>query len=401
MTKTELEELIREVLGKRQEDLIRKEVVKAVTKAIKSESVSPFSQAKDISPVATVGKTYRELFGKDDSLSDDGFEDVNEFYKLIHSGRHDPRLKTMTETSGSGGGFLVPEQFAATLLDSSLEDEIVRPRCQVWKMDSESLKIPGFEIGDHSSNLFGGVIGRWGSEAASKTEGAPAIRQIALKVKKLYCFAKSSDELIGDSKIPFEKLIGPAFIKGIGWYLDYAFLQGTGGGQPLGILNSNCIVEVSKESGQEKATIVYENLTNMLSRLYPGGWKNAIWIAHTTTIPQLLSLGHTTGTGGWHYQVFNESNGKYTILGRPAVFTEKLPVVGDAGDIMLCDLTQYAVGLKQDVRMESSIHADFQSDITQFRAVLRPDGQPTWNETLTLKDGATEVSPFIRIEARE
>jgi HK97 family phage major capsid protein len=51
----------------------------------------------------------------------------------------------MGETVPSGGGFAVPEEFAAWLLDSSLESEIVRPRATVWPMKSDTIKVPGWD----------------------------------------------------------------------------------------------------------------------------------------------------------------------------------------------------------------------------------------------------------------
>ena len=45
-----------------------------------------------------------------------------------------------------------------------------------------------------------------------------------------------------------------------------ALLNGTGAGQPLGILNSNALVSVAKESGQDAATILAENIEKMYAR---------------------------------------------------------------------------------------------------------------------------------------
>ena len=172
-------------------------------------------------------------------------------------------------------------------------------------------------------------------------------------------------------------------------------MSGTGAGQPLGILNADCTVVVSKEGGQNADTIVYENLTNMMARMFPGSFSNSVWVAHITTIPQLLSLSLSVGTGGSAVPVLNESNGTFTMLTRPVLFTEKVPTLGSQGDIGLYDFSQYVVGLRNEMRFDTSIHVHFTTDELLSRIIERHDGMPLWNEALTLADGSTTVSPFV------
>jgi HK97 family phage major capsid protein len=188
--------------------------------------------------------------------------------------------------------------------------------------------------------------------------------------------------------------------KGLAWYRDKAFLKGTGAGQPLGILNSSCLIEVSKEAGQAASTIVYENVVNMMARMFAGSFGNSVWVCHQTTIPNLLQLSISIGTGGSHIPVMTESDGVFKMLTRPVIFTEKTEPLGTKGDIMLCDLSQYVVGLRQGMRFDTSIHVGFTTDELYARLIERHDGQPLWSEALTLEDGATTVSPFVVLEDR-
>jgi HK97 family phage major capsid protein len=188
--------------------------------------------------------------------------------------------------------------------------------------------------------------------------------------------------------------------KGLGWFRDKAFLKGTGVGQPMGILNAGCLVSVPKLSGQKAATIQYENLTAMMARLYAGSFSNSVWVCHQSTIPQLLSLSLAVGVGGSAIPVMNQANGAFSILTRPVVFTEKTEVLGTKGDILLADLSQYVVGLRSEMRFETSIHVAFQTDELLSRIIERHDGQPLWDTALTLADGTTQVSPFVTLDAR-
>ena len=88
------------------------------------------------------------------------------------------------------------------------------------------------------------------------------------------------------------------------------------------------------------------------------------------------------------------------LLSRPVIFTEKVEVLGDKGDILLADLSQYVVGLREELRIDLSGHVYFESDQTAARLIERHDGQPLWSGSLTLEDGSTTVSPFVTLGAR-
>jgi len=343
-------------------------------------------------------KDYQALFGKEGY---DWPDKETNFFSAALSGRHHPGLirNSMSETVPSDGAFLVPSEQAARIHAVSLENELVMPRCYVQPMRSNSIKIPAMSIGDHSTALFGGFTASYTNEAGTISEANPKSRAMELNAKKLTGLIRFSSELNAD--VPggmgqIETLCG----KGLSWYRDKAFLKGTGAGEPLGILNAACTIEVDKETGQKADTIVYENLTKMMARMFAGSFQNSVWVAHQTTIPQLLTLSLAVGTGGDAIPVMTESNGQFKILTRPVLFTEKTETRGNNGDIMLADFSQYVVGLRSDMRFDTSIHVAFETDEILSRIIERHDGQPLWSESLTLEDGSTTVSPFVVLAER-
>jgi len=343
-------------------------------------------------------KDYRSLFGNSGYNWPD--RDTN-FFAAAFSGRHHPGLiqNSMSETVPSDGGFLVPSEQAERIHAVSLENELVMPRAFVQPMRSNSIKIPAMVIGDHSSALFGGFTASYTAELGTINEHSPKARAMELNAKKLTGLIRFSSELNADTPGgmgQIETLCG----KGLAWYRDKAFLKGTGAGEPLGILNAGCTIQASKETGQDADTILYENLIKMMSRLFAGSFSNAVWVAHQSCIPQLLSLSLAVGTGGDAIPAMKESNGGFKILTRPVIFTEKMEPLGDRGDIMLADFSQYVIGLRQDMRFDTSIHVAFTTDEILSRIIERHDGQPLWDSALTLEDGSTTVSPFVVLEAR-
>jgi HK97 family phage major capsid protein len=345
-------------------------------------------------------KDYRSLYGSNDE-NFRWIDSESTFFEALFSGRFHPDLKkrSLVESVPSSGGYIVPTEYAAKIHNVSLENELIMPKATVIPMKSNEIKLPATEIGDHSSNLYGGFTASYTAEEGSLTEANPKLRQITLQANKLTGLLKFSNELIADS-VNGEAQILDIAGRGLAWYRDKAFIKGSGAGEPLGILNSGCLLAQAKETGQAADSIVYENLTGMLGKLYPGSFKNSIWIFHQSAISNLLELSIAVGTGGSFIPVMSESNGVFKILSRPCVFTEKTEILGDQGDALLCDLSQYAVGLTAGMRIDTSQHLYFETDMAVARLIERHDALPLWDTALTLEDGSTECSPFVTLAER-
>ncbi len=337
--------------------------------------------------LATKDRSFKGMFGG--SQDTKGFKSFNEFLNVLTSGRYDERLvnmKVATQGSPSGGGYAVPIQYGNWIMDSSLESEIVRPRASVWPMSSQYLKIPAWDSFNHTSSLFGGFAGSWLTENSTASKVTATLRLLTLTAYKLGIYTQASRELVADG-IDFEAQLANALIKSIGWYLDFAFLNGSGVNQPLGILNDSSIIT---ETRTDSSSIIYEDTVNMYSRLHPGCMGNSVWLCNQTAVPELMSMTIETGTNsGAFVPALQNSNGKFTLHTRPVIFTEKLPALGTKGDIMLVDLSQYAVGIRQEVIFDRSNAPGWSEDLIDYRGILRVDGRPIWSAAVTPDSGST------------
>jgi len=265
-------------------------------------------------------------------------------------------------------------------------------------MISETKKCPGWDMSDHKNSLFGGLTAEWLPESGPATEVFAKLRQIMLTARKLACYTSASNELVADG-VSFEQQLQDALVKTIGFYLDYSFIQGLGAGQPLGIMNDPALITISKETGQRAKTVLYENVLKMFARLAPQCMKNAIWIANQTTIPQMLSMTITIGTGGAIAPAVTQQNGKFYLLTREVIFTEKCPALGLSGDLILCDPSQYSIGLRKEVSLDKSNAPGWLKDESSYRAIVRADGQGQWNTEISPKNGDS-LSWCVALEDR-
>ncbi len=342
---------------------------------------------------------------------DEMFEDSVDFFKTIwHNtdsnapGVADRRTQiraAFSEGVPSEGGFLVPERLRSELLRVALETAIVRPRARVIPMESLRVPFPAIDSTSNVSSVFGGVIGYWTEEGATLTESTPKFRRLVLEAKKLTAYTEVPNELISDSAISFGAFIDDIFPEALAFYEDIAFFGGSGAGEPQGFLNATAAIEVTKESGQAADTIVWENIAKMYARMLPSSLGRAVWVASINTFPELATMALSVGTGGSAIWLNNGAEGPpVTILGRPVIFTEKAPTLGDAGDLNFVDFGFYLIGDRQVMSARSSEDFKFQTDETAFRIIERLDGRPWLDSAITPQNNSDTLSPFVKIAAR-
>jgi len=312
----------------------------------------------------------------------------------------------MQEGDMSQGGYLVPEEFRATLLQTSLETSIVGSRAIKIPMATNRITIPALVDSNHNTNFFGGITIYRTEETAAKTVTKPAFGRVGLTLHKLTGLAQVTDELIQDSPISIEPIVRSVFGQAINFVQDDDYLNGTGANMALGAFNAAnpSLIPQAIEPGQAVNTILWQNIVNMWSRLYPAGQSKAIWVANIECFPQLASMAFAVGAGGvpvWMPAGGVSGSPYATLMGRPIIFSEKMQALSTQGDIGLADFSQYLVGEKAGgVQVATSMHVYFIYDEMAFRFVLRYDGQPWWLSTLTPRRGAATLSPFVVLAVR-
>lgn len=303
------------------------------------------------------------------------------------------------------GGFLIPEIMRSELLQLAIEKAIVRPRATVIPMSTLRVPIPTVDDTSHVSSVFGGITFYWTEEAAALTESNATFGKVVLDAKKLTGFFKVPAELLDDAPA-FAGWFDARVPDGLAFFEDIAFMTETGTGTPEGFISSPASVQVAKETGQTSGTIVWENIVKMYSRMLPTSLADAVWIAAIDTFPQLATMALSVGTGGGPVWIGGWSQPgselpPMTILGRPVIFTEKVPALGSTGDIGFYDLSYYLIGDRQQVRVDSSEHFLFANNQVAYRIIERVDGRPWLQTALTPHNGSSAtLSPFVQIAAR-
>ncbi len=305
---------------------------------------------------------------------------------------------TMSGAVGATGGFLIPDEFLPDLYGEDWETNSIRGRATVIPMRRRSLRVPVVDQTGTTAGVpsqFGGMIATWTEEGGEKDQNDPTFRQIELVAWKLVCYTRATDELLDDEAIGLEAFLrGPLGFGGaVAWHEEAAFLHGTGVGQPLGVLNAGATISVPRQAA---GSINVPDITDMLSHAYGD---NLVWHISRAQMSNLLQLNGPSGNASYLFVTNMRDGPGSTLMGYPIIWTEKLPGVGTAGDVVLADWRYYLVGDRQSTTIDSTNVERFKYDETSWRAVHRVGGRP-WLSTPWTGANSHQLSPFVILGAK-
>lgn len=342
-------------------------------------------------------KTWRDVFGRE-PRNVEGIENFGQAIQALHNNDYGKlqELRTLNTVVGSEGGFAVPEIWWSQVYDAGIEASVCLDKVQTYAMSSDVLWLPAYDSSDHSAGPVGGIQGEWLGEAASGTRKTPNIRAIKFEANKVALFLAASSEILSDASALAQSL-APMMRNSLAFTLDSAILNGNGASQPDGILNSPATIASARASAGQ---ISFIDLANMVGRLLPASMERAIWLCSPSAFGLLCRL--TVASGGealvTGYQ-FGASDMRMSILGRPLRVTEKLPELGDAGDVALIDFNYYALAMRESARFERTNAAQFMNDVVDMRFIIRASGHPLIASAFTPSGGGSTLSPFVKLAA--
>lgn len=311
----------------------------------------------------------------------------------------------MTTVIGSEGGYILPPQFGALVDRISLESAVVRPRATKIPMSSQKVTFPAVDDTSHSSTVFGGIQAYFKSEESALTSSKPSFSDIELAVHKLTALAYVTGEMLDWSPVSIGAWLPMKLAQAIAWKEDDKFINGTGAaGEPKGLINSDCVISITKETNQAAATIVFNNIVKMDARIWDAGNRNTlIWIANRTCKKVLPLLTIPVGTAGQPIFLPAEGAGgrpRETLYGYPIVYSEHAKALGTVGDIMLANVGEYLIGdATGKTRTDRDIGMKFDYDQVAFRVITYTGGLMPWRSAFTPQNGDS-LAPVIKLATR-
>ena len=296
----------------------------------------------------------------------------------------------LSTIAGATGGFLVTPELRYDVFKDVGEEAVVRRFATVVPMTTSEVLLPRPDAQTAATAglppYFGTMAGVWTEEGLARTESDPLVRQLAVRAWELSWEVLVSNALLQDAPAAealLRKLIGRA----VAWLEDHAFLRGDGVAKPRGMLDASLAVTRSGSNAFADA-----DARGMVEKLLPSSWPNAIWVAHPSVMVKMPQLA------GWCPNASREpARGPAgTLHELPIWVSDKLPALGTAGDVLLCDPTYYAIG-DRGLLIDASEHPLFRTNQTVFRVVARVGGQPWLSGPVTLADGTKTAHAYVSL----
>lgn len=356
-----------------------------------------------------------------------GFRSLGEFASAVHNActlnaTVDSRLvrndaSGANETTGADGGYLVPPDYAAGVIDLIQEQSILLPQARrVTIAGNRLIEAYLVESKRDDGHRHGGVLAYWKGEAQQYKASKPTFGERTTQLDKLTAICPVTEELLMDEPA-IESTLDTKVAQEFAWKADAAIFGGSGSGSmPLGMVmptTNAALVTVDKESGQAAGTVNVQNILKMWNRMPAQCRANAKWYINQDLELQLMQLmmgtdtvatsdsGVTVSFGGplWlPAGAYGNENGK--LLGRDVIPLEQAAAVGAVGDIAFLDATQYLIVERAGINKQTSMHMYFDTDEVAFKFSWRVGGRPDWMTAITGANSTIARSPYVALAAR-
>lgn len=229
------------------DDELRKEEVKSLQTTVGTLE----SAIEDLRKGFPVGTPERDEEGKSVVSDDNPYKDGgHSFYDDVRMARQgvpeardrlkaghnygsdavNPDGKALVEGTGSQGGYLVQTQIERQIIDVRELDNVLRPLCSSINVTTTSIELDQITLGTTAG---------WVAELAAKPESTSlTLASVTASVFTAAGLATISNQLLADSNPAVDQLVTRDLAKRLIALEEIAFLNGSGTGQPLGILNT-------------------------------------------------------------------------------------------------------------------------------------------------------------------
>lgn len=282
--------------------------------------------------------------------------------------------KAMTSAQGTTGGYLVPAQVSNELIQLREQNNVLRGLFSSISVNSDTLRIAA---------VTKGLLAGWVAELAEKPASELAFGEISVNTFTKAGMAVVSNQLLRDSNPSVDRLIYNDLAKRLAALEEIAFLDGSGVGQPLGILNTPGVG--TQEITSTDIDVLLDAIIDAITDIYTDyfGAPNAI-VLHPRTWARIIKSRKAVESTEWAYGGVDRTssdplpgygagaNPIGRLFGLPVYTTRNVPInKGAAGNQSRVVVGNFSEGLVLDhdsITLASSEHVYFTTNQTIFRA---------------------------------
>ena len=245
----------------------------------------------------------------------------------------------LTEGTDTSGGYLVPDEYDARLIEKLDEENVMRSLGTVIQTSGER------KINVAASK----PAASWIEEGGELVFSDPQFSQIILDAYKLSVAVKVSEELLADNAYDLEGWLINAFSRALANSEEEAMVIGDGISKPTGILTSG---EVGITTAGNK--IEADEIIDLIYKLKRPYRSNAVFLTADSTLAAIRKLKDSTGQYLW--QPALTAGEPDRLLGYPVYTSAFVPAVASGQPVLAFgDMSYYNIG-DRGVRSFAALH---------------------------------------------
>jgi HK97 family phage major capsid protein len=281
-------------------------------------------------------------------------------------------MAALNITTPGAGGYGVATEFDTKIVEKLVNVNVMRQIADVFTTTSDRAILVENAVGSASWTAEQAVAGNdSGSDDDSFT-------QKTLKSNKLTRIEKISEELLLDNFFDIEGWLARKYGNAFGIAEETGFVNGTGSGQPLGVVRS-AAAGITAHLHNDIATDELIDFFHSLKRAYRA---NGSFLMNDATL--LMLRKKKDGQGRYIYQDGLQNGQPATLLGKPVYISDAMPTADNAGNkaVLFGDFKYYSIGDRAPrtfVRLNELYAAN---GLVGFRGMERTDGLLTNTEAV-------------------
>ena len=155
-----------------------------------------------------------------------------------------------------------------------------------------------------------------GGESINVSDLADDFTRIKTEAHKVVSLVKVANAFVTDNAFDIKKHLPKRFAKVFGRAEENLFINGTGEGQPVGILNDT----LGAETGVTTTDVTFDDVINLYMSVKAKHRKHGVWLMNDETALALRKLKDKDGNYLWQENMD-------TILGKPVYISEFMPSI--------------------------------------------------------------------------
>jgi len=224
----------------------------------------------------------------------------------------DTEVKTLTEGTGSAGGFLVPtDQRRELVLESGVGGGRVRGISTRLQTTRDSGTLPA----TNDATTWIPV-----AEEAAFAESNPTLSEVAFTIRKIGRLNKVSNELLDDSATDIPTLLNLLLGRSLGRYEDQQAIEGDGTTEPAGLPTAGLAQGTIPDAVFPTAVATEPTAADILFAFFalPEQFRdNATWFTTSSFLAKIMGIG--AAAAGIHATELLTASPITQLLGRPYI----------------------------------------------------------------------------------